>query len=142
MFQVAAGILSQGDRFLVCQRRGDGPFPHKWEFPGGKIEPGEGARAALQRELKEELDITVDKAREVFRHAHAYADGTRVELVFFDVCAYRGTPRNQVFERIAWVPAGELQEVDFLEGDLPLVQALRGGGLVKIRREIRREESR
>ncbi len=139
MFQVAAGILSQGDRFLVCQRRGDGPFPYKWEFPGGKIESGEGARAALRRELEEELDITVEKAREVFRHAHAYADGTRVELVFFDVRAYRGTPRNRVFERIAWVPARELRELDFLEGDLPLIQALCAGGLEGFSK--RREES-
>lgn len=135
MLKVVAGILHQDDRFLVCQRRGDGPFPHKWEFPGGKIESGEGAGEALRRELKEELDITVEQASEVFRHTHAYADGTRVELVFFDVRAYRGTPRNRVFERIAWVAAGELQDVDFLEGDLPLVQALSGGGLVPERRE-------
>lgn len=135
MLKVVAGILHQGDRFLVCQRRGDGPFPHKWEFPGGKIESGEDAREALRRELKEELDITVEKAREVLRHAHAYADGTRVELVFFDVRAYRGTPRNRVFERIAWVAAGELLNVDFLEGDLPLIQALSGGGLVSERGE-------
>ena len=135
MLKVVAGILHQGDRFLVCQRRGDGPFPHKWEFPGGKIEPGEGAPEALRRELKEELDITVEKAREVFRHAHAYADGTRVELVFFDVRAYRGTLRNRVFERIAWVAAGDLPDVDFLEGDLPLVQALSEGGLAPEQRE-------
>ena len=124
-----AGILTRGDRFLVCQRRGDGAFPYKWEFPGGKIEPGEDPCAALGRELGEELDIAVQSAREVFRHAHVYPGGTRVELAFFEVRAYGGEPRNRVFRRIAWVPAGELEGLDFLEGDLPLIHELRDGGL-------------
>jgi 8-oxo-dGTP diphosphatase len=126
---VVAGILSRKDRFLVCQRRGDGAFPHKWEFPGGKIEPGEDASGALERELREELDIAVESAREVFRHAHVYADGTRVELAFFEVRAYGGEPRNRVFQRIVWVSAHELEGLDFLEGDLPLIHELRNGGL-------------
>ena len=124
-----AGILSRGDRFLVCQRRGDGAFPYKWEFPGGKIEPGEDPCAALERELGEELDIAVRSAREVFRHAHVYPGGTRVELAFFEVRAYGGEPRNRVFRRIAWVPADALEGLDFLEGDLPLIHELRDGGL-------------
>ncbi len=137
---MAAGILSRGNRFLVCQRRGDGPFPHKWEFPGGKIEAGEGARAALDRELKEELNVTVAEAREVFRHVHDYPGGTRVELVFFEVLSCEGNPRNQVFERIEWVAAGTLEELDFLEGDRPLVRALRDGALKRF--SERREEPR
>ena len=138
--KVAAGILSRGNRFLVCQRRSDGPFPHKWEFPGGKIEAGEGARAALDRELKEELNVTVEEACEIFRHAHDYAGGMRVELVFFEVLSYGGKPRNQAFERIEWVAAGELERLDFLEGDRPLVRALRDGGLTRL--SERREEPR
>ena len=126
---MVAGILSREDRLLVCQRRGDGAFPCKWEFPGGKMEPGEDADAALRRELREELDIAVESAREVFRHAHVYADGTRVELAFFEVRAYGGEPRNRVFQRIAWVPVHELEGLDFLEGDLPLIHELRNGGL-------------
>ncbi len=126
---MVAGILSRGDRILVCQRRGDGAFPYKWEFPGGKIEAGEEEAAALGREIEEELDIAVESAREVFRHAYVYADGTRVELAFFEVQAYGGEPRNRVFQRIAWVPAHELEGLDFLEGDLPLIHELRDGGL-------------
>ena len=127
--RVVAGILSRNGRYLVCQRRGDGAFPHKWEFPGGKIEAGEDPGTALGRELREELDIAVEAAREVFRHAHVYDDGTRVELEFFEVSAYTGEPRNRVFRRIAWVDAGELEGLDFLEGDLPLIRELRSGGL-------------
>lgn len=127
--RVVAGILSRNGRYLVCQRRGDGAFPYKWEFPGGKIEAGEDPEAALGRELGEELDIAVEDAREVFRHAHVYDDGTRVELWFFEVSAYSGEPRNRVFRRMAWVGARELEGLDFLEGDLPLIRELRGGGL-------------
>ncbi len=127
--RVVAGILSRGDRVLACQRRGGGAFPYKWEFPGGKVEAGEDEAAALGRELREELDIAVESARKVFRHAHVYPDGTRVELAFFEVRVYGGEPRNRVFRRIAWVPAHELEGLDFLEGDLPLIRELRDVGL-------------
>ena len=127
--RVVAGILSRDGRFLACQRRGDGAFPYKWEFPGGKIEAGEKPGAALVRELEEELGIVVEDAREIFRHVHDYGDGTRVELAFFEVRAYAGEPRNRVFRRIAWVAADELEELDFLDGDLPLIRELRSGGL-------------
>ncbi len=136
--RVAAGILSRAGRFLVCQRRGDGLFPRKWEFPGGKIEAGEGARAALDRELREELNVTVEETREIFRHTYEYAGGLRVELVFFEVLSYGGIPRNQVFERIDWVPAEALGTLDFLEGDQPLVRVLSDGGLKRL--PERREE--
>lgn len=130
--RVVAGIVSRGDRLLVCQRRGDGAFPDKWEFPGGKVEADEEAGAALGRELREELDIAVERACEVFRHSHVYPDGTRVELAFYEVRAYRGEPRNRVFQRIAWAPVHELEELDFLEGDLPLIRTLRNGGLERL----------
>ena len=130
--RVVAGIVSRGDRLLVCQRRGDGAFPHKWEFPGGKVEADEEAGAALRRELREELDISVERACEVFRHSHVYSDGTRVDLAFYEVRAYRGAPRNRVFQRIAWTPVHELEELDFLEGDLPLIRTLRNGGLERL----------
>lgn len=132
VLRVVAGILSRGERFLVCQRRSDAAFPCKWEFPGGKIEPGEDPGEALRRELEEELDIAVESAREVFRHDHAYADGTRVELAFFEVRAYGGEPRNRVFRCIEWVAADELEGLDFLEGDLPLIRELRTGGLEQL----------
>lgn len=130
--RVVAGIVSRGDRLLVCQRRGDGAFPHKWEFPGGKVEAHEEAGAALRRELREELDISVERACEVFRHSHVYADGTRVELAFYRVRAYRGAPRNRAFQRMAWAHVHELEELDFLEGDLPLIRRLRDGGLERL----------
>ena len=122
--QVAAGLLYRGDRLLVCQRRENGSFPLKWEFPGGKVERGEGPLLALRRELREELGIEVQSATEIFRHRHLYPDRTEVELIFFRVDDYREPVANRVFQRIVWIEVQRLRELDFLEGDLPLIKKL------------------
>ena len=125
--EVAAGLVFQEGRLLVCQRRKGGPFPLKWELPGGKVEGGEGCLAALQRELKEELGIEVQSAKEVFRHNHLYPDGTSVRLTFFRVDRYRGEPANLAFQQILWAEIQGLGKLDFLAGDLPLIdQVMRG----------------
>lgn len=126
--RVAAALIYDDDRLLVCQRKENGPYPLKWEFPGGKVESGENNFDALQRELREELGIEVQSAREVFRHCHIYLDQI-VDLVFFKVETYRGSISNNVFERLQWLTADELKELDFLEGDLPLIEKLVAGEL-------------
>lgn len=126
-FEVAAGLIFQEGRLLVCQRRKEGTFPLKWELPGGKVEGGEGCLAALQRELEEELGIEVQSAKEVFRHNHLYPDGTAVRLTFFRVDRYRGEPANLAFQQILWAELQRLGKLDFLAGDLPLIdQVMRG----------------
>jgi 8-oxo-dGTP diphosphatase len=127
--QVVAGIIYQSDRLLVCQRREDASFPLKWEFPGGKVEPGEEYWAALQRELREELGIEIRSATEVFRHIHLYPGPVAVELLFFRVDAYEGVIRNQAFHRLLWAQVEKLPTIDFLEGDLPLIEKI-------VRREL------
>lgn len=122
--QVAVALIYQRDRLLVCQRKEGRAFSLKWEFPGGKVEKGEGYLSALRRELKEELGIEVQSATEVCRHSHLYPGGTKVELAFFRVDDYRGGVENHVFERILWVEIPGLRELDFLEGDLPIVEKL------------------
>ena len=127
--QVVAALIYRGDHLLACQRKENGSFPLKWEFPGGKVEKGEDYFAALQRELREELGIEVQSAKEVFRHTHVYPDQTEVELIFFQVGDYRGEVANRAFNRLLWVKGPELKELDFLEGDLPLVETLVRHGL-------------
>jgi 8-oxo-dGTP diphosphatase len=123
---VAAGLIFKDGRLLACQRRADGPFPLKWEFPGGKIEPGEEPTAALKRELREELGIESEGAEEVFTHTHSYAGFFTVQLKFFHVPRYRGQMINRVFEQIRWVAARELGAMDFLDGDRPVLEWLLG----------------
>jgi len=122
--EVVAGLIFHQSRLLVCQRSLQSSFPLKWEFPGGKVEQGEGHEVALRRELKEELGIEVHSLKEVFRHGHLYRGIARVELTFFQVVNYSGEVGNRVFQQIKWVPIKELTKMDFLEADLPLIQKL------------------
>jgi 8-oxo-dGTP diphosphatase len=132
VIRVAAGILFRGGRVLICQRREDGAFPLKWEFPGGKLKEGESDEAALCRELSEELDVTVHPGdvRRVETIRHRYPGGPEVDLHFFAVDAFSGEPVNRAFQTLAWVPAKDLDRYDFLEADRPLVARLAAGGVV------------
>jgi 8-oxo-dGTP diphosphatase len=118
---VVAALIWQGKKLLVCQRRKTGSFPGKWEFPGGKAEPGESPAAALERELFEELGIHARIGKKVAEIDHRYPGRRPVHLVFFSVVAFEGVPENRVFEEIRWVEAADLGRYDFLEADRPLV---------------------
>jgi len=124
MVQVVAGVIEREGRILICRRRADQTHPLKWEFPGGKIEPGETPVQALERELEEELAIGGATSEEITRYEFAYPGKKPVLLIFLRVTSYTGEPRNVVFEEMRWEPAGNLASFDFLEGDLDFIQAL------------------
>jgi 8-oxo-dGTP diphosphatase len=121
---VVAGLIRQADRWLVCQRRRDASFALKWEFPGGKVQPGEALEVALRRELREELNIDADVGPERYRTRHHYPKQYTVELIFFEILAFRGTLQNHVFEQIRWASLDVLPSLDFLEGDAELIVRL------------------
>ena len=123
-FEVVAGLIFDQDRLLVCQRNSRGSFALKWEFPGGKLEQGEEYECALRRELKEELGIEAGRLSEILRYEHLYPNVARVNLRFFRVEDYSGKVKNLVFQQIKWVPIRDLAQMDFLDGDLPIVQKL------------------
>ncbi len=127
MIVVTAGILSNGGRVLVCQRRAGDPFGLKWEFPGGKVEEGETPEASLRRELSEELGIEAEVGPEVYRTDHRYANGFAIQLLFFRIVRYAGTPVNRAFERIEWARVSDLPRYDFLEADRELVDRMARG---------------
>lgn len=124
---VAAGLIRQAGQWLVCQRRRDAAFALKWEFPGGKVKPDETCEAGLRRELLEELSIDADIGPERYRTRHHYPEQYTVELIFYDVIAFQGTPQNHVFEQIRWMPLDILPTLDFLEGDAELIARLLKG---------------
>jgi 8-oxo-dGTP diphosphatase len=130
MITVAAGILKQNGRILICQRKRTGAFPLQWEFPGGKVEAGEDAQTCVRRELQEELAIEADIGPEVSAFQYTYPNGFQVSLVFFQVSGYTGDMANQAFEQILWVEPGELLSYDFLEADRALVARIARGELV------------
>jgi 8-oxo-dGTP diphosphatase len=126
---VAAGILVERDTLLICQRCRQDRYGLQWEFPGGKVEPGEELEDALRRELREELSIEAEIGEEVFRLEHQYPDRF-VEVVFFLVRSYRGLVENQVFEAVSWAPRNRLPEYNFLEADRALVARIAQGEIV------------
>lgn len=122
----AAVLTNERDEILLCQRRPGGRFGLKWEFPGGKVEPGETARSALRRELEEELGIQCRPESRLLRTRHHYPDGPEVILEFFRVRSYRGTLANRCFEDVRWVRPKDLERFDILEADASLVRLLGG----------------
>ena len=120
---VVAGILQRGVTVLICRRRADQPHALKWEFPGGKVEPGESPVAALQRELREELGIDSDAAAEIARYEFAYPGKRPILLIFLRVTEWRGEVENRIFERIVWERPERLRDYDFLEGDIAFLDS-------------------
>lgn len=124
---VSAGIIYRNGKVLVGQRRGIDRHPFKWEFPGGKVEPGETPQQALVRELREELQIEATVGTELARYEHEYPGGGRVHLLFFAVPKFLGEPTGRIFEQIQWIELIALSQLDFLDGDLDFIKRLARG---------------
>jgi len=124
MTTVVAAVIVRDQEILVCQRRAQGDHPLKWEFPGGKVEPGESLETALHRELEEELGIIALDAEEITRYQFAYSGKQPIQLVFFSINDFSGDLNNFVFEQIEWSRREELVRYDFLEGDVDFVRTL------------------
>ena len=120
---VAGLIVGEDRRILITQRRADQALPLQWEFPGGKVEPGEAPVAALVRELVEEIGVTVEVGRiwEVLFHPYPAFD--LVMLVYMCRIA-AGEPRAVEVADLRWVAAPDLPAWDILPADRPLVDRL------------------
>jgi 8-oxo-dGTP diphosphatase len=125
---VAAVIEREDRRLLIGQRRNNDSSPLKWEFPGGKVREGEAAEAALARELREELGVTLTKCAEMGRVRHQYSGSLEeLEIRFFAATIAPGEPKPLCFEQIAWVLPKELGDYDFLAANRELVANLATG---------------
>lgn len=127
MTGVVAGIIERDGAVLVCRRRAGQAHALKWEFPGGKVEPGESPEAALVRELREELGIEAGISERIGGYSYQYPGRDPIRLFFFRVCSFEGEPANLVFEEIRWAPRASLPGFDFVEGDIEFVRQLAGG---------------
>jgi len=121
---VAAALFDDEGRVLLADRPAGKHLAGRWEFPGGKLGTGEGERAALERELGEELGITVRAARPFMAGSHEYVD-RRIDLSLWLVESWGGELRPLDGQRLAWVAPGELPRWDILEADQAFVSALR-----------------
>lgn len=122
--QVVAAVIVREGRILICQRHRDSRHPLKWEFPGGKVEPGESPSEALARELREELEIDARIGPEMHRETFRYGSGPPLDLLFYRVTGFSGVPVNTEFEHILWEIPSRLPDYDFLEGDREFVLRL------------------
>ena len=95
---VVAAVIEDDHRFLVTRRQPGVHLAGMWEFPGGKVDPGETHGAALQRELREELGVEVDVAERVYRTLHDYPDRT-VELYFYRCSLKSRARRGRCWDR-------------------------------------------
>jgi 8-oxo-dGTP diphosphatase len=125
---VVAALVRDGARVLVSRRRADQPMPLLWEFPGGKVEPGEDPVVALAREVREELGcaVRVGRIQEVVFHAYEAFD---LVMLVYACEIVEGEPRAVEVAEIAWVEAARLPELELLPADYPLARALAAGAL-------------
>lgn len=120
---VVAGLIVRDGLVLITQRRADQALPLQWEFPGGKVEPGESPLDAMVRELREEIGVTVQVGRIWDVLFHAYPTFDLVMLVY--TCSLvEGEPRAVEVADVQWVPPAKLPEWDILPADKPLVERL------------------
>ena len=122
--EVAAAVIEKPDgTFLLAQRPAGKPYPGYWEFPGGKIEAGEDARAALARELREELGIQVRESSPWITRVYAYTHAT-VRLHFFKVTAWDGEPQRLEDQDIKWQRVAAPDVSPMLPANAPVLAAL------------------
>ena len=121
----AAALIDAQGRVLIAQRPAHKQFGGLWEFPGGKVEPGESPEAALARELKEELDVIVEPdALDPFAFAsHAYVD-FHLLMPLYTAKDWRGAPVAQEAQALAWAKRADLRAYAMPPADEVLVKRL------------------
>jgi len=125
--RVVAGILyDSAGRVLIAERHSDDALAGKWEFPGGKIDAGESAVAALARELAEELDVHVLSSRHFMSLQHDYPD-RRVAVSFYLVNEWSRQPLGCEGQELEWVDPLLLDADRLLAADAPVLDALKKG---------------
>ncbi len=123
---VAAALVDRDGRVLLARRPLDKPMGGLWEFPGGKLQPGETPEGALVRELKEELDIDVTEAcLAPIAFASAPSDGDHLLMPLFVARRWSGSPQPLAAEALAWVRPDNFSAYDMPPADRPLAAQLR-----------------
>lgn len=121
--EVAAGVVFREGKLLISQRRSEDHLGGLWEFPGGKLEPGESWVDCLHRELREELGIEVEVDELLYATKHEYPS-KRIQIQFYR-CHWRcHEPQALGCARFAWIGREELRNYAFPPADEPLVRLL------------------
>lgn len=122
---IAAAVIQDRGRYLIARRRDDAVLGGYWEFPGGKLRPGESADACLRREVEEEVGVEIAVGELLERVVHRYPHGT-VDIKFFRGTLLRGEPSPRSCAETRWVTASELRAYRFPPANDALIRRLSG----------------
>ncbi|MDB5119302.1 MAG: 8-oxo-dGTP diphosphatase MutT [Sphingobacteriales bacterium] len=123
MMDVSCAIIIEKELILATQRSITMPLPLKWEFPGGKVELNETPKEALIREIKEELDISIEITGDLAANTHTYGTKT-IRLIPFTCFITQGSITLKEHAAYKWLKLNELLNLDWAEADIPIVNGL------------------
>ena len=121
--EVVAALIWEKGKLMICQRPPHKASPMLWEFVGGKVEAGETREAALVRECREELDVTVSVGEVFCEVTHRYPDIT-VHLTLFDAKLEAGSPRLLEHNDLRWVTPEECRAYPFCPADVEIIERI------------------
>lgn len=124
MVEVVAGLIFRQGRFLIGKRPAKKSNGGLWEFVGGKTEPGETKEAALIREAREELDVTLTVGKAFMETTHTYPDIT-IHLTLFEAAIAAGEPRCLEHDALRWITPGEIGDYIFCPADRVILDRIR-----------------
>jgi len=122
MIQVTCAIIEKDGKVLCAQRSEKMRHPLKWEFPGGKLEPGETLAACLKREIKEELGLAIAIREQLPASQHTYSPTKEICLHPFICTIQAGVIYLKEHKQIAWFTLNELKTLDWAEADIPVLK--------------------
>ncbi len=128
MTEVVAALIWRDGRFMICQRPANKKRGMLWEFVGGKVEAGETKQAALERECREELGITVLAENVFMELIHEYPDIT-INLTLFNSKILSGEPKALEHNDIRWISPDEIDSYNFCPADKEILNRIKAGKL-------------
>ncbi|MEH7428093.1 (deoxy)nucleoside triphosphate pyrophosphohydrolase [Priestia megaterium] len=123
MKKVVAAIIKDKDQILIAQRHSKDPLAGKWEFPGGKLEPGETPEECLVREIREELKLDVEIVA-FYDDSVCGSKDQAIHLLFYWAEVVNGEVTPVVHDDVKWINIKELARFDFAPADIPIVKRL------------------
>ena len=121
--KVTAGIIEKDGWVLIARRKPGKHMGGKWEFPGGKIEPGETPEQGLARELEEELALNA-RVGKFLCSTRFEGDGVSLDLLVYAVDSFEGTPQLREHDEIRWVRPDQIASFDLADSDRRVVETL------------------